>query len=180
VSKPNRVWQLRKASLRREVESYVSKGPSLEQISVADFGSEIRWLLRFRTETLIRLPGETVQRAGPVVAGVRYHERFLAEAPIPWEIVSLLHPVGVFHPNVNAAGALCLGHPPAGGVPLGLVLHMTWAALVFNLRVVDTVDWHGLNPEAAAYVRANREMFPLTERGLFEPLEDPGKQEKDR
>ena len=50
---------------------------------------------------------------------------------------------------------------------------MTWAALVFNMQVVDTVDWHGMNPAAAAFVRSHREMFPLTDRGLFEAPPTP-------
>jgi hypothetical protein len=163
----NRVWELRKGMFRRELTEFADKSPVMRVVSAADFGPEFRALVRFDTETLVSPPGGPVGRAGPVMVGIRYHERHLSEAPIPWELVSLLHPAFVFHPNVNAGGALCLGHPPPG-VPLGLILHMTWAALVFNLRVVDTVDWHGLNPRAAAFVRANREMFPLCDRGLFE------------
>src|SRR5262249_47473411 len=104
---------------------------------------------------------------GPVTVGVRYHQRFLSEAPIPWEMVTILTPRFPFHPNVNPAGAMCLGHPPAG-IPLKEVLHMTWAGLVFNMRLMDAVDWHGLNPGGAVDVRANTERFPLTERGVFE------------
>src|SRR5439155_6141503 len=136
---------MRKAAFRRELAEFEAKSTVLRVVSAADLGDEFRCLLRFDTETLVAAPGGAVRRAGPVTAGVRYAERFLAEAPVPWELVSLLHPAWVFHPNVNPAGALCLGHPPPG-VPLSLILHMTWAALVFNMRVVDTIDWHGMNP----------------------------------
>ena len=80
----------------------------------------------------------------------------MSEAPAPYEIATILSPRFVFHPNVSAAGALCLGHPPPG-LPLGEILHMVWAALVFNLRVVNTTEWQGFQPEAAVYVRANRQ-----------------------
>ena len=168
----SRTWELRKAAFRRELADFEAKSPVLRLVSGADMGDEFRCLVRFDTETLVAPPGGAVRRAGPVVAGIRYTERHLSEAPVPWELVTLLHPPWVFHPNVNPAGALCLGHPPPG-VPLGLILHMTWAAVVFNLRVVDTIDWHGMNPAAAAYVRAHREAFPLTERGLFETPAGP-------
>lgn len=163
----SRAWELRKTALRREMEELVARSPVLRLVEQADLGDEMRWLLRFDTETLVAPPGKPVRRAGPVTAGVRYAERHLSEAPVPWELVSLLDPLWVFHPNVNPAGALCLGHPPAG-VPLAQVVHMTWAALVFNMRVVNTVEWEGMNPAAAAYVRAHRDTFPLTDRGLFE------------
>jgi hypothetical protein len=158
---------MRKAAFGRDLVDFEAKSPYLRVGSVVDLGGEFRCLIRFDIKTLVAPPGGAVRRAGPVTAGIRYAERHLSEAPVPWELVTLLDPPWVFHPNVNPAGALCLGHPPPG-VPLGLILHMTWAALVFNLRVVDTVDWHGMNPVAAAFVRANREMFPLTDRGLFE------------
>ena len=96
-------------------------------------------------------------RAGAAV-GCRYHQRFLSEVPTPWEIVSILSPPFVFHPNINSAGALCLGHPPPA-VRLQEIMHMTWAALVFNLRLADTVEWHGLNPQGGlAFVRANQHL----------------------
>jgi hypothetical protein len=77
--------------------------------------------------------------------------------------------MAVYHPNVNANGGLCLGKPPAN-VPMDLILHMTWAALVLNTRLVTTTDWRVFNPAAAAYVRSHKDKFPLTDRGLLEPL----------
>jgi hypothetical protein len=166
----SRTWELRKQEFRRSLQMIEGRSPVLSALWVADGGPEIHCVVRFDTETLVKLPGGAVRRAGPVLAGIRYHVRFLSEAPVPWEIVTLLEPLGVFHPNANPAGALCLGHPPPG-IPLEQILHMVWQAITLNLRSVDTVDWHGLNPEAAAYVRAHREQFPLTDRGLFEAPE---------
>jgi hypothetical protein len=106
---------------------------------------------------------------GPVVTGIRYHQSFQSQAPIPWEIVTIIYPMAVYHPNVNFNGGLCLGKPPAN-VPMDLILHMTWAALVLNTRLVTTTDWRVFNPAAAAYVRSRKDTFPLTERGLLEPV----------
>ena len=162
-----KIWDLKKRSLRQELEDVGRRSPVVQVVWVRDHGDELRAVVRLHTETLVRPPGGPVGRGGPVVLGLRYHRRFLAEAPVPWEIVTVLAPSFPFHPNINPAGALCLGHPPPG-ISLTQILHMAWAAVVFNLRLVNTVDWQGLNPEAAAYVRAHKEDFPLTPMGLFE------------
>ncbi|HVS34809.1 MAG TPA: hypothetical protein VMS17_04450 [Gemmataceae bacterium] len=162
-----RIWDLKKQWLRQELKDAALHSPVLQIVWEQDHGDEYRAVVRLHTETLVRSPGGAVVRAGPVVLGIRYHRRFLAEAPIPWEIVTVLAPALPFHPNINMAGALCLGHPPPG-VSLTQVLHTAWAAVTFNMRLVNTVEWQGLNAEAAAYVRAHKEEFPLTPRGLFE------------
>jgi hypothetical protein len=84
-----------------------------------------------------------------------YRERSIVTQCAPAE-------VGRFKAEVVAEQ---LGQP---AIRLQEIIHMTWAALTFNLRLLDTVEWHGLNAQAAAYVRANRNHFPLTECGLFE------------
>lgn len=161
-----RMWELKKNALRKELERFDHKSPVLTVLGIHDYGDEVRTVVRFDTETLVK-QGPKVERVGPVEAGIRYHERFLSEAPIPWEIVTILTPTFVHHPNVNIAGALCLGHPQAA-LPMGEILHRTWAAITFNLKLVNTVEWEGFNPRAAAFVRANPQLFPLTDRGLFE------------
>src|SRR5207249_9207748 len=124
------------------IDALPRRSPVVEVLGVQDLGCELRTMLLFKTETLVQARDGAVQRKGPVAVGLRYNERFLSEAPNPSEIVSILEPFFVFHPNVSRTGALCLGHPQPG-LPLEEILHMTWAALVFNLRMVDTTEWHG-------------------------------------
>ena len=163
----DKIWNLKKRSLLAELRDLEDRSAVLHVLETQDLAAEVRMLLRFDTATLVQPPDGVVRCQGPVVAGCRYHQRFLSEVPLPWEIVSILSPLFVFHPNINSAGALCLGHPPPA-VRLQEIMHMTWAALVFNLRLVDTVEWHGLNPQAAAFVRANQHRFPLDACGLCE------------
>jgi hypothetical protein len=162
-----KMWSMKKEALVNELHELERRSAVLHVLGVQDGGAEWRALIRFDTLTLVRGPDGVVRCRGPVTAGIRYHERFLSQAPIPWEIVAILSPPFVFSPNINAAGALCLGHAPPA-IRLTEMIHMCWAAITVNLRLVDTVEWHGLNPEAAAYVRANQHRFPLTECGLFE------------
>lgn len=164
-----RIWIMRKQKNLATLEEFSKTSPVLTLLDFQDLGDEQRAMLQFDTKTLVKLPGKDVELIGPVVVGLRYHQSFQSQAPIPWEIVTILYPMGVYHPNVNFNGGLCLGHPPAN-VPMDLILHMTWAALVFNTRLVTTTDWRVFNQAAAAYVRSQKDKFPLTARGLLEPL----------
>jgi hypothetical protein len=161
------IWDRKKKALRAELDEFARRSPILSVKWFEDCGDEVRALLGFDTQTLVKSPGGHVQTCGPVLVGCRYHARFLGEAPVPYELISILEPRFVFLPNASPAGALCLGHP-GPGISLMEILHLTWAALTVNLRVTDLVTWHALNVEAAAFVRANQERFPLTERGLLE------------
>jgi hypothetical protein len=164
-----RIWEMRKQKVTQTLEKFSHESPVMTLLDLQDIGEEIRAILQFDTQTLVKLPGKDVELVGPVVTGLRYHHSFQSQAPIPWEVVTILFPMPVYHPNVNDNGGLCLGKPPAN-VPMDLILHMTWAALVLNTRLVTTTDWRVFNPEAAAYVRGHADRFPLTERGLLEPL----------
>ena len=167
ASPPSRAWKLRKAKLLEDFKNFDQKSPVMHVLDLRDTGAAIEAFTQFDTKTLVKTQDGDVKLVGPVLTGIRYCESFLSKAPVPWEIVTVVFPMPVYHPNVNVGGGLCLGKPPAN-VPLDLILHMTWAALVMNTRLVTTTDWQVFNPEAAAYVRSHRDQFPLTERGLLE------------
>ena len=170
----DRKWELRKDKFSQVLEQFDRDSPNMRLLAVEDAGDEVRAMVEFDTVTLVRPPGGNVQFRGPVLTGIRYHHRFLSIAPIPWEIVTILSPRAVFHPNVNEQNGLCLWHPQAN-IPLQQILHTTWAALVLNTRLVNTVDCQVFNHNAAAYVRAEHARFPLTERGLLESAGKGGK-----
>src|SRR5437764_15083206 len=99
MNRPNKVWDMRRQSMRKEIDALPRRSPVVDVLGVQDLGSELRTVLLFKTETLVQARDGAVQRKGPVVVGLRYNERFLAEAPNPSEIVSILAPFFVFHPN---------------------------------------------------------------------------------
>ena len=170
ITQPDRKWETRKNKLQLVLDNFSKKSPVFQVLWVEDRGDELRALVLFDTPTLVKQPGKDVELAGPVLAGIRYHQRFQSVAPAPWEIVTILKPAFVFHPNVNEVGSLCLGHPTAN-ISLEQILHTTWAGLTLNTRLVTTEDWNVFNRAAAAYVRAQRDRFPLTPRGLLEQVE---------
>jgi hypothetical protein len=163
----SRIWHLRKRKLDQTVRDYARRSPVMDCLGCTDMGDEWRTMIGFTTRTLVKPPGGEVQRAGPVVIGIRYCQRFLGEAPHPFEIATVLFPSFVWHPNCNIHGCMCLGHP-APGISLDQILHQTWAGLTFHMSAVNTERYQVANPAAAAYVRDNATQFPITGKGLFE------------
>lgn len=163
----SRIWKERKRANERIIRDYAARSPVMRFLGSMDFDEEWRTIVAFDTKTLVSDGNGTVRRDGPVVLGLRYHERFLSAAPHPMELVTVLEPSRVFHPNCSDSGALCLGHP-AAGISLELIWHQVWAGLMFNMKTVNTRPGQIVNPEAAVYVRANAHQFPITTRGLFE------------
>ena len=163
----SRIWEEKKKSLEARLQDFAKRSDAVMPMVTYDQGDEWRAVVLLDAQTLVQRADGTVATAGPVVLGIRYHERFLSEAPHPLEIVTILQP-RVFHPNANAAGAMCLGHPHAG-LTLDAILHQVWAGLAFNMKSVNTLPGEILNREAANFVRANACRFPLNRRGLFEP-----------
>lgn len=167
----SKIWRLKKTANERIVRSYAERSPVMTCGWTADGGVEWRTVVVFDTKSLVLDTEGEVQREGPVVLGIRYHERFLTEAPNPFEIATILRPQGIFHPNADGS-AICLGHPDAG-FSLETVLNQLWAGLMFNMKMVNTKPGDIVNRQAAEYVRSNVQLFPITKKGLFEnPDED--------
>ena len=164
-------WKLKSKNVLGELHDISAASPNVDLIEAGDFGSEVRAVLAFHTETLAQRPGgQVVRYTGAVVTGFRYHRDFMSIAPLPTEIVCVLKP-RPFHPNIHAAsGAICLGHPAPGITPRE-ILFQVWSALTFQLRVARLEPWQALNQEAAEYCRRCAARFPLTARGLFEPAD---------
>jgi hypothetical protein len=162
----SRMFEVKQQSLERDLERY-GRGSAMAVLGAVSTAEEWRALVEFRTKTLVKGLDDSVTTAGPVVCGIRYLERFLWQAPHPMEIVTVLQPPRIFHPNCSASGAMCLGHP-GPGLSLETILNQIWAGLNLNMKVVDTRPGNIANGEAAAWVVANTHLFPLSRKGLLE------------
>ena len=167
-----RIWQQRKAANEKIVRDYARRSPVLTCFGCADLGEEWRTIVGFDTRILVENPDGEIVRSGPVVIGIRFHERHLSEIPHPFEIAAILAPLSVFHPNCDRSGSVCLGRPQPG-FSMELVLNQLWAGLMMNMKVANTRPREIINARAAAYVRDRVHQFPITAKGLFEdPDED--------
>ncbi len=108
-----------------------------------------------------------IQRSGPCQLGFRYHQHHLSCAPESTELVTVLFPTNIFHPNITPSGTMCVGHTRPG-FSLEAIAHQVWGGLNMNSQFVKTTHGHVLNWNAAQYVRQNLHLFPFTRRGLFE------------
>jgi hypothetical protein len=161
-----KAWERKKGSITRQLLSVADRSPILSVVDVTDRGDEIRIMAVFQIPTLVVPRDGKVRTAGPVVVGIRYLEAFMTEPPLPWGIVTVLQPFDFYHPNSSPGGrGLCLGHP-AAGIDMESILHLTYAAL--TLSSANCIEWEGMNPEAAQFVRSHAAEFPIVPTGLFE------------
>jgi hypothetical protein len=168
-----KAWRLKKDSLLGDLDAAAKKSPILVPLAATDHGPEVRFVVAFLIPTLIRPgPRGEVRTGGPVIVGIRYHEEFLAAPPVSWEVACVLSPgTEFYHPNANGGRGVqgvCLGPLPSA-VGMEAILCQLHSGLVLASGVVNTVEWQGLHPEAAAYVRAqDPAAFPLVPTGLYE------------
>jgi hypothetical protein len=164
-----RAWRSKKQSILRDLEIESSRSPIFKVLDAVDLGPEIRALSVFLIPTLVAPRRGEVRTQGPVVVNLRYHQRWQDVPPLPWEPVTVLFPEDFFHPNAHLGGGLCLGSPPAG-IPMEAIIHLTFAALTF--QSANPIEWQGLNPAAAGFVRRQADAFPLVPSGLYEAPPD--------
>ena len=165
----NRMFEIKKQSLEAELQSAVRRSKVLTVLAQNSTEDEYRAVVSFATKTFVCVGNGDVTAAGPIVVGIRYHARFLGEAPHPLEVATILQPQNIFHPNANPiTGALCCGHLIAA-FTFEPLLHLLWAGLNLNVdKAVDTRPGNIVNPLAARWVIANAHRLPITPKGLWE------------
>lgn len=162
----HKIWQIKK---QREIETLHrldAQSPVMRLVGIDETRDELRAVLEFQTQTLVFRSGQAAL-AGPVLVGLRYLCEFLSAAPHPLEIVTILQPTGIFHPNAAPNGSICLGHVPAG-FTCESALHLVWAGLNLNMSAVNLQRGEIINPAAAEFVRARFYDFPISAKGLLE------------
>ncbi len=123
----------------------------------------------FRYVATFRCVGLVVGRHRRIVE----HDRFRVGIAFPpdylrrvvaWEVLALLAPPSVWHPNVAlAAPFICAGRL-APGTGLADLLYQTWEILTYR-RVTMRED-DALNAPACVWARANQHRFPTDPRPL--------------
>jgi hypothetical protein len=154
-----------RAFLGAQVEAGLDLARQSDVLELVPLGHQPiqRFLARFSCRGLVGGNGMPVGDAGDFGVGITFPDHYLRRALVP-EVVTLIHPVNLFHPNARFP-FICVGHL-APGLPLVALLYQIFEIITYHkYNLLD-----GLNPEACAYARANRGRFPLDRRPLRRPL----------
>jgi len=170
-------WVARKRVELRELFALAQLAPNRMSILGLDASTEIRALLDLRCDLSCLNPGDPdihVERKARLF--VRYPEAIL-RGPLPGtELVQIVEPHHVHHPNVGTAEAfgsagpgafasqtLCLGARIPRGLPLREALLMSYAALTLQSVQLDERDAAGvMNVDAARFWQQNPHRIPLS------------------
>src|SRR6187401_1940928 len=89
--RPSRAWALKSQHVVSELRR-LALGPNLQLLELGQLPLEVRAVVLLKTPTLVGRPGQAPAFRGPVVVGFRYHEKWLSQAPVPWEVMTILEP----------------------------------------------------------------------------------------
>jgi hypothetical protein len=120
-----------------------------------------RFVARFHAKTFVCGPDGEVGEVTGYEIGYTFRENYLRHVE-PLEVLSWLHPRGVFHPNARAP-VCCIGHITPG-TPLVDLLYRTYEVVSGQNVMPDEKD--ALNPVACQWARNNPHRFPLDNRPL--------------
>jgi hypothetical protein len=147
-------------NVRDELRQRLRPGSLLD---AADLGTSLPWLWRltFATRGLARGADGALRSVDSHVVVVRFPPDYLRRVN-RFEVLHLLEPVDVFHPNLRPPH-VCLEVYP--GEPLVEVCEGLHALFSWRLRQLAETD--ALNPEACAWGRAHLADLPVDDRPLF-------------
>ena len=120
-----------------------------------------RYIARFDCRTLVRVADDVAEWRGCDVH-IQFPLNYLRAVPDPAQIVGLMSPRNLFHPNV-APPFLCLGHI-APGTSLCELIFQLYEIVTFQKLTPREDD--ALNRDACAWARRNMQRFPLDARPL--------------
>ena len=122
-----------------------------------------RYLARFLCKGLVRTPAGAIETARSFLLGIWFPSDYLRRVD-PFQVLTLLGPPGVFHPNIGArAPLICLGHI-VPGTPLVDLLDQAYEVLTYNKVTMCEDD--ALNRDACVWARENQHRFPVDRRPL--------------
>ena len=119
-----------------------------------------QYIVRFSSRGLVRRRGE-VMEARRFEVGINFPPDYLRFVS-PGEVVALLAPWDVFHPNVRGP-LLCLGPIPPGTRLVDLI-YQCYELLGYSKVTMTELD--ALNWEACRWARENQDRFPIEDRPL--------------
>jgi len=148
--------------LMRQEADWADFAPKTDRVKVTPVGVGApcrKYVAEFDCGGLVRQSDGAITRAEEFVIGIYFGDDHLRRVE-PMQLVWLLSPTNVWHPNIKAP-TVCLGHlRPA----VGLIEILNQAYSILTYQNVSPGDC--LNEEAASWSRAHRDQFPIDRRPL--------------
>ncbi|MEA1950844.1 MAG: hypothetical protein U9N87_05635 [Planctomycetota bacterium] len=168
----NKGWRGWKAAAVTSLMEMTDKSPRMSLMGL-DLRGELNVIYRIEMPVPRTPVDGELQIGTEAVFHLRYAEEWRSGSPEGWLPLGLMHPQDPFHPNARPSlrGAICLGDLPPGIPPTEIVL-LGYYTLSLQDLMLDEADPNGvLNAKACDYFRENSRYIPLTDAGLYEPLD---------
>jgi hypothetical protein len=126
-----------------------------------------RYVAMFHSRGLVCNPGGRVTEASEFAVGIYFPHDYLRRGGaaldgLTFDVISLLRPINVWHPNVRYP-AICAGHL-VPGMAIDEILTQVFEILTYQRKNMREDD--SLNPAAARWARNHQDMFPIDPRPL--------------
>jgi ubiquitin-protein ligase len=160
---PGRVDQVRQSFLIRQREEGMALAAGSDLLDLQPIGGAApeKYIAAFQCRGLVRHGDGSIRGADRFGIGIVFPPDYHQRADT-FEVLTLLHPRNVWHPNIHAQTPhICIGWL-SPGTSLVDILYQCFELLTFNR--FQTAD--ALNPDASAWVRSHPELFPIDRRPL--------------
>ena len=149
--------------LNRQLEeaSALADTSDLLRVTPCDGPPPQRYLVEFRCKGLVLNGRGEVDEQDRFLVGITLPSDYLRRAH-PAEVLTLLAPKNVFHPNIRGS-AICVGRLKPG-TPLVDLIYQCFEILTYSKVTMREDD--ALNREACVWARNNTERFPIDRRPL--------------
>lgn len=157
---PDRILR---AFLTRQYEEGMALARTSDLMALQPIGASPpqRYVAQFSCTGLCRTPAGEIGRMTRSEVGIFFPDDYLRRLD-PYQILVWLGPRNVFHPNISdRAPLICLGRLGPGTRLTDILFQL------FEIITYQRYSTHdALNPDAAAWARANQEKFPVDRRPL--------------
>ena len=150
--------------LARQEEEGLALAAESDLFRLLPLGSPAdRYIVEFRCTGLVERAAGDVVEADRFQVGIRFPSDYLRTAN-PFQVLTLLGPRNVWHPNISAAApVICIGRL-APGTGLVDIVYQVFEILTWHKVTMREDD--ALNRAACQWARGHRDRFPVDRRPL--------------
>jgi hypothetical protein len=156
---------VRETFLRRQFDEGMELARESDLLHLEPIGPfpHERYLAEFRCKGLIRTASGEIRESDRFAVGIWFPSDYLRRAE-PWQVLTWLGPVNVYHPNISDVGPfICVGRL----VPNTSLVDLLYQCFeIITYKKVTMREDDALNRMACAWARENQHRFPIDPRPL--------------